>query len=602
MKRKSGAGPWLKPRPGAATGVALGGGPAAVAVALLLVAALAFQYGRALGMPFLGDDYSILDKVRGASFAELWQRNRLLYYWYRPWSRELHYWWIERAFGIRERPFHLASFALWIGVMLSYFTLARRLIGGRAAAVACAGIAALAAWAGTLMWVAGVQELWMLLWALLFLHAFAARAGWLALLGFALALLSKETAAVLPAIALAWALAVDRDPPLAALARIAPLAALLAGWLLFHPWLWAQLHGPLAGNTEVLSRLPSAVTAQRFALSLVNLDERPAPADGVWPALRAGLAGPIAIVALVLLALVARAAPRGTPRARGGGAVGTVWTLAGALPLFAPSIGWHAYYGLLGALGAWLLIAPALARRPALALLIVGAVACLRPLRAATPSWDWSSMAYQERAGFFLGRLRDDLLRQHPAVSPHSRFYFSRVPQNIGLVVGDGAALRIWYRDSTLRGGFLSDYRPRDPGTVAAGPDFFLRYDSTATWVEVVKGAEDLAAARARNPHWETDHRELALALGRAGDWNGAIGELEKLAAAKPTSIEYALNLGTLYERTGNVERARHWYGRAAAMPGGSPAARAALIELDARVRDSGRRPPPSKVGAAKAR
>jgi tetratricopeptide (TPR) repeat protein len=212
-------------------------------------------------------------------------------------------------------------------------------------------------------------------------------------------------------------------------------------------------------------------------------------------------------------------------------------------------------------------------------------------------------MAFQERAGFFLGRLRDDLLRQHPVVSPRSRFYFSRVPQNIGLVVGDGAALRIWYRDSTLRGGFLSEYRPRDPGVVSAGRDFFLRYDSTATWVEVVKGPEDLAAARAANPEWETDHRELALALGRAGDWSGAIGELEKLAAAAPSSTEYPLNLGILYERTGNLDRARHWYGRAAAMPGGSPAARAALVDLDARVRDQpGKRPPPSKAGAPKGR
>ena len=170
------------------------------------------------------------------------------------------------------------------------------------------------------------------------------------------------------------------------------------------------------------------------------------------------------------------------------------------------------------------------------------------------------------------------------------------MPQNIGLVVGDGAALRIWYRDDTLRGGFLSDYRLRDSSAAPAGRDFFLRYDSTATWVEVVKGPEDLAAARA-NPAWETDHRELALALGQAGDW------AEQRAAAAPSSAEYAHTLGTLYERTGGFERARHWYGRAAAMPGASPAARAALVALDARLRDQpGRRPPPSKVGAPKGR
>jgi len=553
-----------------------------------MVLALALQYGDALRMPFLGDDYSILDKVRTASFAALWERSRLLYYWYRPWSRELHYWTLERLFGAREPAFHLASFALWACVMALYFALARRLIGGRAAALACAGVAALAAWAGALTWVAGVQELWMLLFAILFLHAFARRSTPLAL-----ALLSKETAAVLPAIALVWAQAVDRDPPARALARIVPFAVLIAGWLAFHPWLRAQLAGPLPGNTEVLDRPGPAGIAARFALSLLNLDQRPAPPHGAWPALLGGLAGVLVLVAFaVASSLMTPPAARGGTQRHGAGAVASAWTLAGALPLFAPSIGWHAYYGLLAALGAWLGLGAVLARRPVVALLLVALVATLRPLRAETPSWDWSSRSYQERAGFFLGRMRDDLLRQHPSVPPRSRLYFFDVPQNIGFMVGDGAAVRVWYRDSTLRAGYLSDYRPRAAADTAgaalpaAGRDLFFRYDTTNVWIELVKGAEDIEAARRADPEWESDHRKLALVLGTAGDWGGAAAELEKLAAAFPDNYEYPLNLAHCEEELGDAEAVRRCYTRAAAIPGGAEIARKALVDFETRLRE----------------
>src|SRR6476660_1104861 len=115
--------------------------------------ALVAQYGDALRMPFLGDDYSILDKTRTASFLSLWTRQKLLYYWYRPWSRELHYWILQHLAGTRVEWWHLASFVLWPAIFAFYFLIARRVIGARPAAFACVCVAALAAWAGTLMWV-----------------------------------------------------------------------------------------------------------------------------------------------------------------------------------------------------------------------------------------------------------------------------------------------------------------------------------------------------------------------------------------------------------------------------------------------------------------
>src|SRR5262249_51834270 len=92
------------------------------ALALALAAFLLTQYRRALDMPFSGDDFLILERVRHASFLELFSREGArIFGWYRPISRELHYGLLTRVFGLHETPFHVASFLLWIGVMLAAF-------------------------------------------------------------------------------------------------------------------------------------------------------------------------------------------------------------------------------------------------------------------------------------------------------------------------------------------------------------------------------------------------------------------------------------------------------------------------------------------------
>ena len=54
---------------------------------------------------------------------------------------------------------HVAAFALWLAVLVMFHALARRVAGARVAALACAGLAALVAWSGTLLWAAGTQDL-----------------------------------------------------------------------------------------------------------------------------------------------------------------------------------------------------------------------------------------------------------------------------------------------------------------------------------------------------------------------------------------------------------------------------------------------------------
>ena len=546
---------------------------APVAVALGLAAFLATQYAGALAVPFINDDYIFLDKTRTAGFLQLWTFEGLAFHWYRPWSRELHYWTLQRLFGARELPFHLASFVLWLAVLMSFWALARRLGGGKVAAVAVAGMAALAAWGVPLLWVAGVQELWMLLFALLTLHAWlAGRRGFATALLLA-ALLSKETAVMTGPIAVVCSWMVLARRPAAALREAWPLAAVTALWALVHPVLGGRLWRPFSDPIEPGAGSPGLGTLARAALVPFNLDLLPAPERGWGPALVPGLIGALALGAIALSGRAAPEPPAGLAPGRRLPAFGIAWALLGWTPLLLPSLGWHAYYALLGAFGAWFGLAALLepgargARLAWVAPVVVMALALLRPARADTPTLDWGSEWYQRRSAEFIRVMRAQLLDAHPRLPPHARLYFVRVPSNVGFLSGDGPALRVWYRDPTVRGAFYSAYRPRESGS-PEGPDLFFRFDSTGGWVEVVRGDEDVARARRANPRWEKDHVTLAATLAGAGDWARAAGEYAKLADAEPERVEYAYNAGVSCEALGDSAAAAAWYARAARLPG----------------------------------
>jgi hypothetical protein len=331
--------------------------------------------------------------------------------------------------------------------------------------------------------------------------------------------------------------------------------------------------------------------ATRTLLAVLNLDTVPRPEFGWTGPLLLGALGAACLALLVAWALIGRddmrapvapaAAPAPLTRLA---AFALAWVLTGWLPLFMPSVGWHAYYGLFGMLGAWLLLGSWLARRRALALAVVVALALLRAGQAATVSHDWGEEWYQKRAAEFLDFMRRDLFAKAPAVPPHSRFYFIDLPSNVGFLPGDGPALRVWYRDSTLRGGLFSTYRAR-PAGAPAGRDFFFRYDSTAGWVELRRGAEDVAAARAANPRWRADHEGLAVTLSRGGDWSGTAAEYGKLADAFPDDPTYAYYAGLAALALEDSLAARRWLERAAALRGADEEILAAARALGVRVR-----------------
>jgi hypothetical protein len=326
----------------------------------------------------------------------------------------------------------------------------------------------------------------------------------------------------------------------------------------------------------------------RTLLSTLNLDFAPAPVQGwVW-----ALLGALPVI-LALAALVAWLS-RGKVRDAGTGAstqslleFGGAWALIAWLPLGQPGLGWHAYYALAGALGAWLALATVLARAPGVAIGVVSALALLRVGMADTPSMDWGTEWYQRRAGGFLAFMRADLLHKEPHPPAHARLFFVGVPSNVGFITEGAPALRVWYRDTTLSGGLFRDYRKR----TSDGVDRFFRYDSTSGWTVLEPGDENVAAAMNANPHYRADMKTLAATFARADDWARAAPQHVKLAQTGGSdSLDQWLNASVAYAMAGDTAQAIVWARRAAESPAAPESLRAEVRRILSEVRPAPKR------------
>ena len=501
-------------------------------LAATLAVFAAITYGTGLSLPFIGDDYVFLDKTRTASFSDLWSLENTDFGWYRPWSREVHFWLLQRVAGVQEAAFRVAGVVLWIVALCLFATAVRRVATPRVAGIATLGVASLALWATPLLWISGSQDLWMLVFAMASLNLFMAGRIWWAAVPFALGLLSKETGAVVPALLCAFLIIVEHRTIGAALRRTAHLWLILLAWVLIHPTIVHRLTDPeLQQTPEVATRPSLLLITAKTLLSVLNLDVFPEPVEVSAPDVLRLLAMIAVVVsgAVVLRRIASSVENPESFNRRPFVAFAVSWMAIGWLPLFLPSISWHAYYGCLGALGGWLAVALWLDRRPLIVGPLLGCLVILQWAHAHTMSWDWGNEWYQRRAGRMLSSIRDNLLHQYPTLPHHSRVYFGHIPNNIGLVAGQSPALRVWYGDETLQAGFYSWYRPRHPAE-APGPDFFFRFDSLAGMVEISAGSENIALATASNPQWEADHEKLAMLFLRSGDVGRAGTEFAKLS------------------------------------------------------------------------
>jgi hypothetical protein len=539
---------------------------------ILLFGFVAIRFGPTLGIPFLGDDYVFLDRTRDARVQDLWSLANADFGWFRPWSRDVHFWVLQHLFGPNETVFRATGLVLWFGGLALYQRLVCALAGARAAWLATAAVAALELWAAPLIWISGSQDLWMIVWVMAALWA-QVRGRWLlALPLYALALLSKETAAALPVIAFAYAVFLGRLRPVAAFRRVLPMLMVTLAWLAVHPTLVRRfVHAdPARFGADV--HFGPATVLRRTLLSNLNADFLGHRLD--WFSVEP-MRYTLALLLLLAIAWLAlripppAASPSRPPTIAYVG-FGASWAAAAWAPLFQASVGWHAYYGGLGAMGAWLALSMLLERRPRVVMGVLAVLCVLHLPAAASSGWDWGSEWYQRRAGNLLGVIREQLAARHPVLPRYSRLYFGSIPNNIGLVAGNSPAIRVWYRDSTLEAGFFSYYHPR-PATMPPGPDLFFHFDSTAGIREVVTGPEDMTTALRDDPDWVADHKSLAMTLLTQGSPAEAAVEFEKIARF-PDHAEALGHAAIAWEVAGRPERSAPLLREFARRSGSKPA------------------------------
>lgn len=167
-----------------------------------------------LDIGFLADDWLVASRIHWdqANASGIGDHARAIvaptwpgtYQLFRPASLLLmHVEW--RVFGPDPRAFHMVSLVLWLATTLAVASVVRRLLGTRAQAWPALTVLLFGAWpAGieALTWGAAQADLLSLLWSVCALRALLANRPTLTTVFVALAMLSKETAIVLPVLLL----------------------------------------------------------------------------------------------------------------------------------------------------------------------------------------------------------------------------------------------------------------------------------------------------------------------------------------------------------------------------------------------------------------
>jgi hypothetical protein len=459
--------------------------PDLAVLALVLLAALA-MHAQAVRVPFFADDYLFLDQVRHASLSTVLTERDPIGNFFRPVGRQVYFWLLSRASGESPIVFHVFNLALFLGLLALLFALARRYAGTLAAAVACGFLAVHYAADVPVRWASGSQDLLAITLALatLSLHT-TGRRGWAAAALF-LAMLSKETVALTPFVAVV----ADRSPGTswrAAFRRAWPMGIAIAAWLALW-FVTAPTRGNLASALTLspLGPLAAVVHLVQVTFGLEWTSGRLIETFKAVP--------PIPALALVLAALWWSRAPgrrrEGDSRmaAAAGPAVAPAWQLgaalaiAGTIPVAAVVSYWSAYFYLYALCGVALLVGVAAMRMRRIdAMLVVALLAwgsaggrALQEFATGQGLWTIQSHVnrfYFERATLRVSRYLEDMKRQRPTLPARSVLYFAGLPSFVGWQAGDGPLVRWAYRDSSLRSHYMGQITLENS---RRGPNFFF--------------------------------------------------------------------------------------------------------------------------------
>jgi len=471
----------------------------ALAVGATAAAAL-LTHARSLGAPFFADDWLFLDQARFRSLPQVLSSPDPLGNYFRPLGRQVWFWLLARASGESPVAFHAANLLCLIASVILLAVLVRKLAGELAGVVAASFLAVHYAADVPVLWVSGSQELLSLALALAALLIYvrgprSAAQAWTAALAYFLSLLAKEVVVLLPVVAMALDGAGGERPPWRARVRRAwPLGTAFLAWVALAGFAMARRGTGAAG----VSLSPEGAIAAPLLLARVALGLEWETGAWVWahptdPGFASLLA--VLVASLAVLAMAPAAAPRpasaparGKARARApvsmpAGAprtsptsdtapalrAGVVWAVAGALPVAVVAPNWSAYYFLFALAGVALILGALAASRPRLGALaaFVVAVAGIASSQArgldefATAPSPWSGQShvnrfYLERGMRVIARGVEDLRSQIPRPAKRTTFFFAGLPPFASFQVADGPLVRGVYRDSTLRGYYLS--------------------------------------------------------------------------------------------------------------------------------------------------
>jgi hypothetical protein len=164
------------------------------------------------------------------------------------------------------------------------------------------------------------------------------------------------------------------------------------------------------------------------------------------------------------------APPRASLDPRAGVLAGLAWAVAGALPVAAVARTWSAYYFLFALSGAGLAIGSLVAMRrwraeAAAAIVVLAGLASsqargLEEFATAPSAWSGQSHVnrfYLERGMRVITRGLEDLRTALPHPQAGTTFFFAGLPPFASFQVADGPLVRGAYRDSSLRGHYLSE-------------------------------------------------------------------------------------------------------------------------------------------------
>jgi len=473
------------------------------AVAALAIAAVV-THARSLGAPFFADDWLFLDQVRFRSLARVLASPDPIGNYFRPLGRQVWFWTIARLGGESPFVFHLANLLCLVGAVILLAVLARRVAGPLAGIVAASFLALHYAADVPVLWVSGSQELLSLVLALaaLVLHQRERRVA-AAGVYFA-ALLAKEVVVLLPLVAIAldgaggaWP---GTRPWRVRLRRAWPLAVALVAWLALAAVMARRGGGGAGLSLTAAGPVAAIVLLVRVALGLEWL-------AGALPFTHWTNPGPAALMAVVAagLAVLSVVPPRPKPEVKAGKRpakreraarattapapppsplapattpleparglrAGLLWAFAGALPVAVVARLWSAYYFLFAIAGVGLALGALLAMRRTRAWVasVIVVVAGLASSQArglvefATAPSPWSGQShvnrfYLERGMRVITRGLEDLHAQIPHPSPRTTFFFAGLPPFASFQVADGPLVRGAYRDSSLRGHYLSE-------------------------------------------------------------------------------------------------------------------------------------------------